>query len=160
MDEQNSFVFRLISKRRWGSGRRQVGGQVVVPHNDGVTESARPLQTSRRDDHGALCRNRHVIGMLKRARCRCRRQGSMSQLSRAGVKDRGRITAIGRVTRRCIPGHHWTCVTIPGLASRIAASTAGMSGRSTVPSLLGAWRTITASRTPAKFADIRDCDQR
>ena len=38
--------------------RGLLGGGMVVPHNDGVTESAKPLQTSRRDDHGPLCSKR------------------------------------------------------------------------------------------------------
>src|SRR5450631_3860805 len=76
--------------RRWGNGRRPpsasrslatalCGGAlarglprvVVVPQTDGVnkTESGfRPLQASSRDDHGLLCRNRRVIGMLQHLR--------------------------------------------------------------------------------------------
>jgi hypothetical protein len=52
---------------------------------------------------------------------------------------------------RVYSGHRRIWVTIPGLAAAIAASAAGISGRSTPTSLLGAWTTITASRTPAKF---------
>ncbi len=70
-------VFALVSDPVDGvTGRRRgVAGQAVVPHTDGVAESgANLLQASRRDDHGLLCRNRRVIGMLERLRCGCERQ--------------------------------------------------------------------------------------
>src|SRR5258705_13920068 len=49
-----------------------------------------PLQASSRDDHGPLCRNRRVIGMLERLRCRCEREDrSRGQgCDRAGGADR------------------------------------------------------------------------
>src|SRR5262249_19612428 len=71
---------QVLRDRRWGNGprsSRQASCSLatalfawlaaclpaVVPHTDGVAESGMsPLQASRRDDHGLLCRNRRVSG--------------------------------------------------------------------------------------------------
>ena len=48
----------------------RLGGLAVVPQPDGVLRSRDdPLQASTRDDHGLLCRNRRVIGILEHLRC-------------------------------------------------------------------------------------------
>src|ERR1700685_3165066 len=76
----------------WTRARlRSFAGQAVVPQSDGVTEpGVSPLQASTRDDHGPLCRNRRVIGMLERVRCGCERQDRSGGQGRdpAGSADR------------------------------------------------------------------------
>src|ERR1700739_5030025 len=59
----------------WKRARERLGGGAVVPQSDGVYGVGMALlQASTRDDHGSLCRNRRVFGMLERVRGGCERE--------------------------------------------------------------------------------------
>src|SRR3954462_15145153 len=65
------------------------------PQKKVSTESDSPLQTSLRDDHELLCRNRRVIGMLQRVHCRREREDRSGRegCERTGDADRNLATA-------------------------------------------------------------------
>src|SRR5207247_9721196 len=89
----------IIRRCRWGNGPTEQAAALVARLAQlrsslklMVSNRSRAqglLQASLRDDHGPLCRNRRVVGILERLRCGCEWQDCSGRQSaeRAGCVD-------------------------------------------------------------------------